>query len=152
MKKTPETRKCTWDFKDSIDDAVFDTITGLEQGYGTDQTLNEMMKRHTNGGLVGYESEKIHLAKSTLTKLKSNAANISKEIKAAVLELEKSISIDAASFDNIDSVSDGLSIDSEEYRKVAININNWQYDIHKIYKYIEEIEDVLSTLISENIQ
>ncbi|WP_088363463.1 hypothetical protein [Bacillus cereus] len=146
MKKTPETRKCTWDFKDSINDAAFATITGLEQGYGTDETLNEMMKRHTNGGLVGYESEKINLIKHTFIKLKQDAAEIAKQIEDAVLELEKSISIDAAVIRDTDLMFNALSIDPEEYKKFAINIENWQYDIRKIFGYIEELEDILSAL------
>ncbi|MGN5650927.1 hypothetical protein [Bacillus sp. Brlt_9] len=146
MKKTPETRKCTWDFKDSINDAAFDTFTGLEQGYGTDETLNEMMKRHTNGGLVGYESEKINLIKYTIIKLKQNAAAISIQVQDAILELENSISIDAAAIRDTAIVFNALSIDHEEYKKFAINIENWQYDIRKILGYIEELEDVLSAL------
>ena len=119
--KKPEDKNCNiLDFETAADRFV----GGIQSGYQTESTLNEMVKRYSNGGLLGIEKAKVKLLKAILPNLDSKVEEYKKELSDIVLKLEENVVSDA------NSIRNGTSNFYFDYEEVK-DLENLKYEMDK---------------------
>jgi hypothetical protein len=120
--KKPEEKQCNILY---FDRAVDDFVGGIYNGYQTESTLNEMLKRNSNGGLLGIDKAKVKLLKAALPKMNNYLAEYRKELSDIVLELEKDVISDA------NLIRNGTSRFDFDYESEIKAIENIKYEMNK---------------------
>lgn len=140
-RKQPEEKNCHWD--GFLDMAVDYAVIGLGRGYGVEETLIEMMKRYTNGGLVGYEKEKIKLAKKIRHEILQSHNEYMKDLKECIKGLYESVKCDYETITNQNGVT--FYPHSADYDDEVNNINNLKYEINKYERWINDLDRVVDS-------
>jgi hypothetical protein len=141
-KKKPEETKCHISYFDSV---VENIVGGIYSGYETESTLNEMIKRSSNGGLLDVEKVKVKLLKAVLPKLKSVIEEYQGDLVKIVLELEENVISDA------NSIREGTSSFHFDYQSESKRIENVKYEMSRFERSVNDSMDIIEKLEKETI-
>jgi hypothetical protein len=140
--KKPEDKKCHISYFDNV---VDDILGGIYGGYDTENTLNEMIKRNSNGGLLDVEKVKIKLLKAVLPKLNSVIEEYQKDLADIVLELEQNVISDA------NSIRKGTSNFHFDYQSESKRIENVKYEMSRFERSVDDSMNIIEELEKEMI-
>jgi uncharacterized coiled-coil DUF342 family protein len=141
--KKPEEKVCNILY---LDRAVDDFVNGIYNGYNTENTLNEMIRRSSNGGLLGLEKAKIKLLKAALPKLNNHIDEFQKDLSNIVLRLEEDVVSDA------NSIRNGTSHFNFDYESEVKAIENIKYEMNKFERSLNDSSYLIKQLEKQSQQ
>ena len=139
--KKPEEKVCNILY---FDRAVDDFVNGIYNGYNTENTLNEMLKRNSNGGLLGIEKVKVKLLKAALPQLNNHIDEFHKDLSDIVLRLEEDVVSDA------NSIRNGTSHFNFDYESEVKAIENIKYEMNKFERAFNETTYIIKQLENQS--
>lgn len=133
MKKKPEEMECifTW-----YEQAVEESVWGIQDGYLVENTFKEMMKRHATDGHINRNKQAIRLAKVVQQHFLKIEEEYISALKKIVMKLEQSVTIDA---DTIRRNTTFYPLDID-YSDIINPIEDVKCEIRKTKIFIEEIQ------------
>jgi hypothetical protein len=135
--KKPEDKKCHISY---FEDVVENIVGGIYSGYEIEGTLNEMIKRSSNGGLLDIEKVKVKLLKAVLPKLDDLIKEYQKDLADIVLELEENVVSDA------NSIRKGTSNFHFDYESEYKRIENIKYEMLRFERSFNDSMNLIEKL------
>jgi uncharacterized coiled-coil DUF342 family protein len=105
-----------------------------------------MIRRSSNGGLLGLEKAKIKLLKAALPKLNNHIDEFQKDLSNIVLRLEEDVVSDA------NSIRNGTSHFNFDYESEVKAIENIKYEMNKFERSLNDSSYLIKQLEKQSQQ